>query len=102
MSLFSKLSLSPNSATCTTIPLQNFNKMLNSELTFVYAALILADDYVAITGKKILTILKAVKVDVEPYWSSTTLPPACIGHCAPPPPNLAHAHYNLYSTFYMR
>ncbi len=41
--------------------------MLNSELVCVYAALILAD--VAITGeKKILTVLKAAKVDVEPYW----------------------------------
>ena len=42
--------------------------MSNSGLACVYAALILADDDVAITGEKILTILKAAKVDVEPYW----------------------------------
>ena len=42
--------------------------MSNSELACVYAALILADDDVAVTGEKILTILKAAKVDVEPYW----------------------------------
>ena len=42
--------------------------MSNSELACVYAALILADDDVAITGEKIQTILKTAKVDVEPYW----------------------------------
>ncbi|CAG7721306.1 unnamed protein product [Allacma fusca] len=40
----------------------------NAEVACVYAALILADDDVAITGDKISTILKAAGVDVEPYW----------------------------------
>merc|ERR1712179_328416 len=44
------------------------NKMANSELARVYAALILADDDVAITPEKITTILKAAGVEVEPYW----------------------------------
>ncbi|CAB4061443.1 RP-LP1 [Lepeophtheirus salmonis] len=39
-----------------------------SELACTYAALILADDDVAITSEKITTILKAAKVNVEPYW----------------------------------
>merc|ERR1712024_113363 len=43
-------------------------KMSNSELACVYAALILADDDVAITPEKITTILKAANVEVEPYW----------------------------------
>ena len=42
--------------------------MSNSELACVYAALILADDDVAVTTEKINTILKAVGVEVEPYW----------------------------------
>ncbi|CAJ0939857.1 unnamed protein product, partial [Mesorhabditis belari] len=40
----------------------------NEELACVYAALILQDDDVAITGDKIATLLKAAKVEVEPYW----------------------------------
>merc|ERR1712106_262212 len=40
----------------------------NSELACVYAALILADDDVAITPEKLNTILKAAGVEVEPYW----------------------------------
>ena len=42
--------------------------MANSELACVYAALILADDDVAVTPEKITTILKAAGVEVEPYW----------------------------------
>ena len=42
--------------------------MANSELACVYAALILADDDVAITPEKLATILKAAGVEVEPYW----------------------------------
>uniref|UniRef100_F5GTW4 Large ribosomal subunit protein P1 n=1 Tax=Simulium guianense TaxID=445764 RepID=F5GTW4_SIMGU len=42
--------------------------MAKNELACVYAALILVDDDVAVTGEKIQTILKAANVDVEPYW----------------------------------
>ncbi|VDH95299.1 large ribosomal subunit protein P1-like [Mytilus galloprovincialis] len=38
------------------------------ELACVYAALILADDEVAVTAEKLKTILKASNVSVEPYW----------------------------------
>ncbi|XP_004529421.1 60S acidic ribosomal protein P1 [Ceratitis capitata] len=39
-----------------------------AELACVYAALVLVDDDIAVTGEKITTILKAASVDVEPYW----------------------------------
>merc|ERR1712244_155557 len=42
----------------------------NDELACVYAALILADDQVAVTADKLTTILKAAGVSVEPYWPS--------------------------------
>merc|ERR1712121_318058 len=38
------------------------------ELACTYAALILTDDDVPITGDKISTILKAANVDLEPIW----------------------------------
>ena len=41
---------------------------MSSELACVYAALILADDDVAVTPEKIVTILKAAGVEFEPYW----------------------------------
>ncbi|CAF0741303.1 unnamed protein product [Brachionus calyciflorus] len=40
----------------------------NDELACVYAALILADDNIAITGDKISAVLKAANYEVEPYW----------------------------------
>ena len=44
--------------------------MANAELACTYAALILADDDVAVTSEKISTILKAAGVDIDPYWPS--------------------------------
>merc|ERR1712080_703047 len=45
----------------------NLNKM-SAELACTYAALILQDDEIEITADKISTLLKAAKVDVEPFW----------------------------------
>ena len=39
------------------------------ELACTYAALILADDEVAITADKLSTILKAANVEIEPFWT---------------------------------
>ncbi|GFX19825.1 60S acidic ribosomal protein P1 [Trichonephila clavipes] len=38
------------------------------EMACVYSALILQDDDIAISPEKIDTILKAARVEVEPYW----------------------------------
>ncbi|XP_037078694.1 60S acidic ribosomal protein P1-like [Pollicipes pollicipes] len=38
------------------------------EAACTYAALILADDDIAITSEKLQTLLKAANVTVEPYW----------------------------------
>merc|ERR1711929_30983 len=46
------------------------NSDMSSELACTYAALILNDDDVEITGDKISTILKAAKDDVKPFWPS--------------------------------
>eukprot|EP00049_Salpingoeca_infusionum_P016899 m.351115 g.351115 ORF g.351115 m.351115 type:complete len:109 (+) comp16171_c0_seq1:559-885(+) len=42
--------------------------MSTPELACAYAALILADDGVEVTGDKIATLLKTAKVSVEPFW----------------------------------
>merc|ERR1712061_8386 len=46
------------------------NSDMSSELACTYAALILNDDDVEITGDKISTILKAANVQFEPFWPS--------------------------------
>ena len=38
------------------------------ELLTVYAALILADDKIAVTADNITKLIKAAGADVEPYW----------------------------------
>lgn len=41
---------------------------MTDELACVYAALLLQDDDILVTGEKIQTVLKAAKVEVESYW----------------------------------
>merc|ERR1711973_114097 len=46
----------------------DFDSKMSAELACTYAALILNDDGIDITGDKITSILKAAKVDCEPFW----------------------------------
>ena len=48
--------------------LQTIEMASESEFACTYAALILADDDVAVTGEKITTILKAADFQIEPFW----------------------------------
>merc|ERR1712003_385262 len=48
--------------------LTDFDSKMSAELACTYAALILNDDGIDITGDKITAILKAAKVDCEPFW----------------------------------
>merc|ERR1712136_305636 len=48
--------------------LTDFDSKMSAELACTYAALILNDDGIDITGDKIATILKAAKVGCEPFW----------------------------------
>merc|ERR1712113_415012 len=48
--------------------LTDFLTKMSAELACTYAALILNDDGIDITGDKITSILKAAKVDCEPFW----------------------------------
>merc|ERR1711887_85615 len=50
--------------------LTDFGYKMSAELACTYAALILNDDDVEITGDKITAILKAANVDFEPFWPS--------------------------------
>ncbi|KAK1923073.1 putative PRCDNA35 [Papiliotrema laurentii] len=43
---------------------------MSAELAATYAALILADEGIEITGDKITTLTTAAKVEVEPIWAS--------------------------------
>merc|ERR1712235_109154 len=50
--------------------LTDFDSKMSAELACTYAALILNDDGVEITGDKITAILKAANVEFEPFWPS--------------------------------
>merc|ERR1712087_150271 len=52
------------------IVLKQISEKMSAELACTYAALILNDDDVEITGDKISTILKAANVQFEPFWPS--------------------------------
>merc|ERR1711981_302459 len=54
---------------CLTV-LKQISEKMSAELACTYAALILNDDDVEITGDKISTILKAANVTFEPFWPS--------------------------------
>merc|ERR1712002_9763 len=55
---------------CLTDTLNGFRIKMSAELACTYAALILNDDDVEVTGDKITTILKAANVEFEPFWPS--------------------------------
>merc|ERR1712018_193174 len=55
---------------CLTDRLNRISEKMSAELACTYAALILNDDDVEITGDKISTILKAANVQFEPFWPS--------------------------------
>merc|ERR1711970_98644 len=55
---------------CLTDRLERISEKMSAELACTYAALILNDDDVEITGDKITSILKAANVEFEPFWPS--------------------------------
>merc|ERR1712035_289739 len=55
---------------CLTDRLNRIGYKMSAELACTYAALILNDDDVEITGDKITAILMAANVDFEPFWPS--------------------------------
>merc|ERR1711953_438619 len=61
--------LSPISIVLQTL-IKRISEKMSAELACTYAALILNDDDVEITGDKISTILKAANVTFEPFWPS--------------------------------